>query len=199
MSIPGLPVISFPNVLGLLTGDAISLAAGFLRVPWGIYLGFVPVVIADTVVSFDYDQEYRIADFPIEGGQFDSYNKVYQPFRVGLRFTAGGSLIRRQALLDSIGAVISDLNLYNVVTEDAVYLGVNLVSQRYRQTADDGVGLIKVDVVAQQVKSAALPTLGNLIPHPADPSASVQINGGPINPIGPTQAQVNSIPAIDAN
>lgn len=198
-SIPGLPVLNFPNLPGLLTADAISLAAGFLRAPWGIYNGLLPVVVADNVATFDYQQEYRIAGFPIEGGQFDSFNKVYAPFQTALRFTAGGPLIRRQLLLDSIRAIIGDLTLYNVVTEDAVYTGVNLVSYRYQQSASDGVGLMKVDVMAQQVKSAALPSLSSIIASPVDPSASDQVINGPTQPTLPTQSQLTLVPKIAAS
>lgn len=191
MSIPGLPAlnIDFPTVVGLLTQDAVSLIAGLLPIPWGIYAGALPVVIADTVVAFDFDQQFRIADFPIEDGQFASFNKTYLPFDVTLRFTAGGSLLRRQALLDSIQAIIGDTTLYSVVTADAVYQNVNLVGRRYRQTAEDGVGLMKVDVMARQVKTAPAPINISLIQNPLDPGASAQVNGGVVNGLVPTAGQ----------
>jgi len=187
-SIPGLPVFNFPDVVGLLTQDAVSLAAGFLRAPWGIYFGVIPIVAADNVVSFDFDQQFQIVDYPLEGGQFESFNKVYKPFDVTIRFTRGGSLIQRQELLDSIRAVIADTNLYNVVTEDAVYTDVNLVGYRYQQTAAKGVGLMQVDVMARQVKSAVAAVPVNVISSPIDPTASPQVNGGPVQPVLPNKS-----------
>lgn len=200
-SIPGLPAINLPGldtIVPLLTADAISLAVGFLNVPWGIYNGIVPVVLADNVTSFEFDQDFRISGYPVEGGQFASYNKVYDPFHVTLQFTAGGNLVRRQALLDSIAAIIGDLNLYNIVSAEAVYTNLNLISYRYRQTAGDGVGLIKVDVVAEQVKTTAPATITSVITNPIDPGASTQVNDGVVQPIDPTQTQANMVPQMDA-
>lgn len=201
-NVPGVPSVNFAfpgagSILTLLTEDAVSLFAGVLSLPWGIYLGPVPVVLADNVISFEYDQEYDISDYPIEGGQFASYNKVYRPFNVVFRFSTGGPLIARQAFLDSIAAVISDLNEYTVVTADAVYQSVNLVGYRYRQQADDGVGLIKVDVMARQVQNAAAAALSSAISNPANPASASQVNGGVVQPIAPTATQASVLSIID--
>lgn len=194
-NIPGLPAINIPDVVGLLIGDAISLGAGFLRAPWGLYFGFIPVVLADNVATFGFQQEFDISDYPIENGEFASFNKVYRPFEGMIRFTAGGNLLRRQALLDSIQAIIGSTSLYNIVTEDAVYSNVNPVSYTYQQSAGDGVGLIKVDVKARQVKTTG-PAVTSIIPNPIDPGASAQVNSGAVQPLLPNKSasiQIGSI------
>lgn len=195
--VPGVPALAFSPIVGnlvaLLTQDAISLVAGVAAVPWGIYFAAIPVVLADNVVSFEYDQQFDISDYPIEGGQFASFNKVYRPFNTTLRFTTGGNLVKRQAFLDSIAAIIGDLNEYNVVTADAVYLGLNLVGYHYKQTADSGVGLIQVDVAARQVKNAVSPTILSVISSPVDPGATPQVNGGVVQPLAPTATQNASV------
>jgi hypothetical protein len=195
-NVPGLPPVIFApgagQIISLLTADALSLFAGLIGAPWGIYLGPIPVIIADNVVAFGFKQVYQISDFPVEGGQFQSYNKVYQPFQARFRFTAGGSLVNRQALLDSVAAFIGDTNIYNVVTADAVYQGVNLTSYSYDQSATNGVGLLSVDVVAEQVKIAPSALLSNVL----DPSSASQVNDGTVQATAPSLAQLGTLPRL---
>jgi hypothetical protein len=193
-NVPGVPSVNFAipslgSILTLLTADAISLLAGTLQLPWGIYFGPIPIIAADNVVAFEYDQEYDISDYPIEGGKFASYNKVYRPFNIVVRFSTGGPLIKRQAFLDSISAIIGDLNEYNVVTADAVYQSVNLVGYRYQQRAEAGVGLIQVDVMARQVQNAASAALGSFLSNTLNPASASQVNGGVVQPIAPSGQQ----------
>ena len=195
-NVPGVPpVISVPginDIVSLLTGDAISLFAGAIKAPWGIYFGPIPVIINDTVIQFGFDQRYDISDFPIEGGSFQSYNKVYEPFQATFRFVRGGSLIDRQELLDSISAIIGDINLYNVVTADAVYQNVNLISYSYQQTGQNGIGMLTVDVVARQVKIASSAILSSV----QDPGSASQVNDGTLQPAAASQTQQSFLPSI---
>lgn len=197
-NVPGVPPVVFvpgiSDIVSLLTSDAISLFAGSIKAPWGIYFGVVPVIINDTVTQFGFDQRYDISDFPIEGGSFQSYNKVYEPFQATFRFVRGGSLVARQALLDSIAAIIGDLNLYNVVTADAVYQNVNLISYSYQQTGQNGIGMLSVDVVARQVKIASSALLSNV----QDPGSASQVNGGTLQPAAASQTQQGFLSSIIA-
>jgi len=186
------------EIVTLLTQDAISLFAGQINAPWGIYLGFLPIVQADTVTAFDYDQDFDISDYPVEQGQFQSYNKVYRPFETTFRFSKGGTLAQRQLLLDSVQAIIGDTNLYNVVTADATYVGVNLVGYSYSQRADSGLGLIQVDVRARQVKetNTLISSIANFITNAIDPSNDSQVNGGTVQSSSPSSFQLSSLASI---
>ena len=59
-------------------------------------------------------------------------------------------------MLNSIGAVIGDVNLYDVVTPDATYIGFSFTHQDYRRSAQEGAGLLSVDVSMEEVRSASL-------------------------------------------
>lgn len=184
--VPGIPPVifapGFGDIISLVTQDALSLFAGAANLPWGIYLGPIPIVLADTVTAFEYQQQFEISNFPVEGGLFQSYNKVFRPFSARIRFTAGGDEVNRQRLLDSIGAIIGDTNLYNVVTADAVYVNVNLTGSSYQQAANQGIGLLAVDVTVEQVKTAASALLSNVL----DPSSASQVNGGTVQSLIPS-------------
>ena len=72
----------------LLLADALGLPPSPLAPQWGIYLDGEPVVDADSVVTFDYRQEWTVSDYPLEQGAFQSYDKVQTPFDVAVTITA---------------------------------------------------------------------------------------------------------------
>lgn len=186
-NVPGVPSVSFAgigDVLSLLVGDALGLlATTILGRQWGLYLGFVPAIVADTVLTFEYNQAFAVADYPIEGGRFEDYDRVQVPFDVRFRFAAAG--LKRQALLDSVAAVASTTLLYNGVTPDAVYPSLSLVSWGYQRSSQQGVDLLTVDVDMIQIRVAPAP----LITSTQDPSSQDQVNDGVVQAQAPTTAQ----------
>lgn len=161
MSIPGLPslpaaIADLFTTVELITSDGPGVPSASSSSQWGIFSNGNPVVVADNVLSMEFKQEFRISNYPVEGGAFASYNKVQMPFEVRFRFSTGGNTSKRSAMLNSIGAVIGDINLYDVVTPDATYLNGNFTHQDYRRTAQEGAGLLSVDVSMQEVRSASL-------------------------------------------
>jgi hypothetical protein len=161
MSIPGLPSLP-PSAAGLFS-EIVSLAADAItgssatQTQWGIYLNGEPVVTSDNVVSVDFRQDFTISNYPIEQGAFASYNKVQHPFEVKVGFSTGGSDADRQVFLASIAAIISDTNLYDFVTPEAIYSNVNITHQDYRINASN-VGLRVVEVWCEEVRPASLGT-----------------------------------------
>jgi hypothetical protein len=146
-----------PNLLGdatglflgpdaLLSGDTVFGYGAGSPPQWGIFFNGQPVVLADTVTTFSYKQDWAISDYPVERGGFESYDKVNTPFGIQIQFVSGGSEAKRQALLDSIAAIGDPLTLYDVLTPEAVYVGVNVDRYDYRRTSNNGLGLMIVDV-----------------------------------------------------
>ena len=178
--VPGVPPLSSytVDVPILLLADALGLPPSPLAPQWGIYLDGEPVVDADSVVTFDYRQEWTVSDYPLEQGAFQSYDKVQTPFDVRVRYAAGGSQQNRQALLDSIAVIASDLNLYDIVTPEAVYQSVNVTHYDYRRTATNGVGLLQVDVWCVEVRVTAQAQFQN-VQNPASASPQTQGNVQP--------------------
>lgn len=143
--------------------------------------GATPVVTADNVISFEYKQDWTVADFPIENGGFQSYNKVQNPFIARVRFSTGGSLTQRQALLNSIAAIAGTTQLFDVVTPEQIYTNVNVTHYDYKRTASEGAGLIQVDIWLAQVRINTMTTFSQT----AAPSGANQINNGVVSPITP--------------
>lgn len=160
---PGVP--SLPSASQLLStaefiiGDLLSFGENAQQ--WGLFLDGVPALTAESVVSFDFKQNYRISSFAIEpsnqqsAGGFESYNKVQMPFDVVLRFSTGGSPADREELLNEAEAICASLDLFDAVTPEKVYQSVNPVHMDYRRTSTNGVAMITIDMFCEQVRTTA--------------------------------------------
>lgn len=212
-NVDGIPAVAFaPNAgLGIALAGADAAGLPFFgsgAAEWGIFRRGSPVVVCDNVVAFDHKADWAISDYPVEGGQFESYNKVTIPYDVRLVFTAGGSEANRAALLNSLRAIVGDLNYYDAVSPEAVYTPVNLVHLDYRRTAQNGVGLITVSVWCRQVRQVKSSTAGaaggadatgsdtpsatGSTGETAAPSGADQINSGAVQTAAPTASDITS-------
>lgn len=207
---PGVPAIPRdPNAIIdsviLLAADALGIFSSGLSQQWGLYKDGLPVIIADSVVSFDYRQDWTISSYPLEEGAFESYDKVQQPFDVRLRFVTGGSEADREAMLSTVANAAASLDLLDAVTPEAIYNSVNVVHQDYKRDKER-VGMIVIDVWLKEVRVTATSAFGNTqstqnssgggtttdisvrpggttqIVAPQSPSASPQVNDGTVQP-----------------
>lgn len=140
-------------------GSVPMLLADFLGVfdsgsDWGIFdQDGQSVVPHDSVVSFDYRQEYAISDYPVERGGFQSYNKVAVPYDVRFRFTSYGSQAARADFLDTLTSAAASLDLFTATTPDALYQSANIVHFDYhRESRNGGVGMLVVDVLLREIR-----------------------------------------------
>lgn len=158
--VPGVPALPRPRgfvgaVVELVIQDALSILGLGFEQEWGLFLDGAPAVVAESVVSFEFKKGYSIADYPVEEGSFESYNKVQRPFDVRLRFSTGGTTADRQELLDTIDAICDSLDLFDAVTPEATYESLNPISYSYSRSASRGQGLLIVDVFCEQVRVTA--------------------------------------------
>lgn len=174
------------GTLTLLTEDAVSIFAGVLfGQQWGLFLGGAPVIVADNVVSFDYRKQYSISDYPVEEGSFQSYDKVELPGDIRITFSTGGSVADREAFLVSCQAIVKDLNLYDAVSPEAIYPNMNVSHLDYRRTAQNGMGLMVVNLWLLEIRLQQAAALSN----PASPSSASQVNGGTVQTTTATATQ----------
>ena len=184
--VPGVPPLfgglSPVAIPGLVFADVVNIAVAALGPQWGIFLGGAPVVSSDNVVSMDARQEWVIADFPIEGGAFESYDKVQRPFDVRFRFSTGGSVGARSAMIESIKSIANDFNLYMFVAPDDVWENVNVSHFDYHRAAAQGNGLFSVDVWGWQIQ---LNTGAGMLDNAASPASSdPSVSSPQATPIG---------------
>ena len=193
-NVPGVPPLfrqpglSFNNVQPL-SADTIG-TFGQPGIPqWGIFRNGNPVVIADSVQSIEYRQDWQISDYPLEQGAFESYNKVSTPFDAKIRFATGASEQDRQDLLKSIEAIANTLDLYDVVTPERTYQSTNILHYDYHRTSYNGVGLLQVDIWLNEIRVNAVATFSNTqAPASADP-----VNDGTVQTQDSTQQQIDQM------
>jgi hypothetical protein len=185
---------------------------------WGVFdQDFNPVAVWDSVHSVDYRHEYTIADYPIEKGGFESYNKVAHPYDARVRFIIsdgsqggllGGALggiettiasftggkspgmAARTALLSALEDAIYSLDLYYVITPEYTYPSANLTHMEYRREMRGGVSLIAVDVSLQEVRIAATAQSAEAIQDPQNSTSEPAANDG--SPQSPTVSNTPS-------
>jgi hypothetical protein len=107
-----------------------------------------------SVVDFAYRKNWKNADYPIEKGQFVSYDKVVLPFDVRVRIAAGGSPYNRMTLLDRLEA-LDNTELFNVLTPEKVYFRCSVANIDYQRTATNGVGIIVADIWMNEIRQTA--------------------------------------------
>lgn len=188
--LPGVPSLSSYSAavnIVLLTADAISLLSSLFGPQWGIFQNGAPVVVADSVVSLDFKQEYTISDYPLEQGAFESYDRVLLPFEARIRFAAGGSIVDRVNLITSLQAISTGVQLFDVVTPEAIYQSVSVHHFDYKRTAD-AAGLLQIDVWLTQVRI----TTSTQFTSTQSPSGASPVGGGSAqtNPATPQQQGV---------
>lgn len=187
--LPGVPTLaSYSSFVGtLLISDTIASITALFRTQWGAFKNGIAVVFADNVVDLSFKQDFSISNYPIEQGGFESYDKVGSPFEVRVRFSSGGSLLERQALLRSVNVADNSLELFDIVTPEAVYIGVNMMHFDYQRAADRGAGLIVVDTWWMEVRETAQASFSNT----KAPSGSGSVNGGTTPTVPATSSMIS--------
>ena len=190
--LPGVPALARN---GKYVGAGLAVLAQFLPddlfgTKWGIVSKTgIAVLRPDSFVDFDYKEERKIPNYPIESGSFQSYNKVALPFDCRLTVTCSGNKsMKKPAFLAAIEKLMASLELVTVVTPDGNYPGCNLVHVDYRREARQGATLIIAQLWFQEVRiaqAAALPT--------SAPSGAANVSNGQLSPTSTPSGTFGSI------
>lgn len=181
------------------TSESITVTADPNAPQWGIFKDGSSVLDVSgngNVASFEYKKDWSIPDYPVEGGGFQSYNKVELPYDVRMRFSKGGSVEKRTDFLKQVEAIDGTLDLYDAVTPEKTYLKCNVVHVDYRRQANNGMGLIIVDIYLEEVRDTATASFAQAASSPATssgaspasptatkaPSAQAAKSGGTVQP-----------------
>jgi hypothetical protein len=153
---------------------------------WGVFNADGSVaIVADSVVAVEYDKEYSIATYPVEGGGFESYNKIERPYSAHIVLTQGGTDADRGAFLATVDTALGALTLYSIVTPTVSYANANLVRENYRRAADRGAQLITVELLFEEVRVSATQAFST-VKSPTDAS---RVDGGAVQASTPTPTQ----------
>jgi hypothetical protein len=190
--LPGVPALARS---GKYVGAGLAVLAQFLPddlfgTKWGIInKAGTAVLKPDSFVDFDYKEERKIPNYPIESGSFQSYNKVALPFDCRLTVTCSGNKsTKKPAFLAAIEKLMASLELVTIVTPDGNYPGCNLVHVDYRREARQGATLIIAQLWFQEVRIAQAATV-----PASSPSATANTNNGQVSPTPATTNTAGSV------
>jgi hypothetical protein len=188
---------------GLLVADVFTVLNAFGPLQWGIFseAGF-PILIPDSIVAVDVRREWRISDYPVERGGFQSFDKVQLPGDIRVRMAVGGAVgllsnaffpkTGRRPFLDQLDAIVASLNLYTVVTPDVTYPSFNITHYDYRREQRSGASLLLVDLWLQEVRVTAQTQFTNT----KSPEGAANVAGGNVQGKTPTPSQVSAASSI---
>lgn len=224
---PGVPPVlrqvgGIINTGVLLAADAISILRLFQGPQWGIFdEGGQPLFEDANVIRVEFREGWRVSDYPLEKGAFESYNKVKVPFsaRVVLGLGAsvipglpnlpgipgtslaggigGSELARRTAFLAAIQAAAASLDLYTLVQPEARYPSSNIVEYDYDRSALRSATMLLVNIKLDEIRVTATTQFSetNPITSPKTPTSASPQNGGQVQPSVPTIEQSAAAPA----
>ena len=184
--VAGVPVLAqgaaiIQQALTLLQYDTFAYFNASARPVWGIYLNGAAVITPDTITGFSWRKSWVIADYHVERGGFESYDKVETPHETNIRFAAGGDVPNRERLLRILGQIAPNLTLYDIVTPEITYVNCNIQHLDYDRQPRRGNGLLQVDVSFLEIRvNVSEAGAGISIDNAAVPSGASPINGGTV-------------------
>jgi hypothetical protein len=168
---------------------------------WGVFNAQGQRVIApDNVMEFGYRAEWSVSNFPVQNGQFASYNKVLHPFDTSVVLTKGGSENDRTAFILACENVAASLNLYTIQTPEKSYLNCNVTRMEMQRKETKGAFFVSVELFFTQIvqvdaQYSSDGSQGTSTANASVPSAVPPVNQGTIQALPPspqTAAVVNS-------
>lgn len=145
--------------------------------------------------SVEASRETRVSDFPVEAGQFATYNKVQLPGETSVVLVLGGSQSDRSSFLNQIDVAIQTTTQYFVVTPETVYGPATVERYNLIRRADRGATLLAVEVVLKEIRqvSASFSTVQTPINQPQNPASTPQTNSGLVQPQAPPQSVLKAL------
>lgn len=179
----GLPSVF--RAVGSVETQAVSIIAdvesilGTTPPKWGIFsVGGDDLLQPDSMMSFEVQKEAAISTYPIEQGDFQSYNKVQRPYETRVTATKGGKSGDRTDFLSRVEDLQNTTDVCTVVTPERTYLSANVVRYDYARHASEGAELIMVNMQIEEVRQTVVSTFNNS--NTAQPSGADTVNDGTV-------------------
>lgn len=178
------------NQLGATDTSTIRAVSGALL---GELTGSAAPVLS--TFGFDFMKETRVADFPLEGGSFASYNKVELPANPVVTLALSGSESDRTNFLNAIEAACRSTDLYLVITPEVAYVDYTIERYTYARRAQRGATLLIVEISLKEVREvqATFAQVATPIVSPQNAAATPQVSNGMTQPTTPDVSTLRSL------
>ncbi len=161
----GIPIIapstSFTRNVSAVLSSVIAPLQTFFPLLGGQLPNMIPV--AASTARFSYRQDWTIADYPIEQGGFQSYDKVQLPFDVRAKFVNSGDRSQRQVFINTVEAMCNSLLLFDLITPEKVYLSLSASHMDFDREAVKGATMLQIDVWFVQIRETATALFSNTL------------------------------------
>lgn len=215
-SLPGVPQLarsllvptSAPPTIGTSATAGAIWQSTQARPVWGVFAqeanGAVgpSAITIDSVMDLGYRQEYKISNYPVQQGQFASYNKVLLPFETSIVLIKGGNSSVLATFLQQIDAVIASLDLFNIRTDAKTYTNCNCQRVEIARHGTESSGKITAELFFIQiveVQSQYSSTQTTSTANASVPSAVPSTNTGLTQGTTPSSAVQAAASAAVAN
>ena len=162
---------------------------------WGIFDDANQLVIEpDSFADFSWRKENRMPNYPIQRGQFGTFNRVGLPGEESVTMVKGGSLVERQNFLSSVDALVAqgNISLYTIRTPEKSYINASVTrAELSRRGAENNsyfdmeLFFIEINDVAAQYSTAtvnlsdakppsAIPPVNQALTQAQPPAPAVQ-------------------------
>lgn len=188
---PGVPpvlrraveAVGSPLILAIADTLGLDWDFGFPR--WGIYREGQLAIRPDSFGGLEFRQDWAIADFPLEQGAFETYDKVNSPYALRIRLSAGGSEANRTSFLRTAHELSDSDDMFDVLTPEKTYTQVNISHLDYRRESRNGAGLITVDLWFLEIRMNAVTAFSDT----KQPQGASPVSNGTVQPTEPKPNQ----------
>jgi len=208
-ALPGVPYLS--RLVGQVIPTPVAVAAGVVgallgtltqsQTQWGIYdsrgrpMGGTSVQLFGGPVlstnALEFRKETRVSDFPVQSGDFATYNKVQMPSTPMVTLALAGSESDRAGFLAEVDAACNSTDLYSVVTPEITYINHTFERYNYSRRSRRGATLLIVEIYLKEVRQVSAQystgTVNPQIGTPQTTSATPTIDSGIVQTQTPTQ------------
>lgn len=138
----------------------------------------------NVITTFDSFNEIEavnpttVSNFPLQRGSFASYNKVNLPKPITVVLTKAGTDQEMANFITAIDQATNSTDLYTVITPTATYSSMNLELSGYRQTAEEGSHLIRVELRMIEIREVSAKYTQTELQNAKDPQSKPVENGG---------------------
>ena len=118
----------------------------------------------DSFYDFDFNAENAIANYPLEQGQFVTYNKQRNPFNISLTLIKSGLTLpyEKKRFVDALKKYSNNALLIDVITPHGSYLNCTLSGLSFKNSPDENNDIIMAKVNIKEVMFFTVDAVGTV-------------------------------------
>lgn len=109
----------------------------------------------NSMQEFSAEKGSRLPDEPIEKGSFATYNRVIEPRSITARLSVEGNAAKLQSAIDRLTDLCENDETITLTTPEQSYKNMMLESFDYRRDAQNGRGVLYVDLRFKEIREVA--------------------------------------------